>query len=306
MSIPPAQPFRDNKRALVPSTSVMPTFSASDHTFPNSSRPRCDCSLELARRALGNLFRQSQEDNHQHRTNSSRKSAKRLHEQVIDSTDLRPISREVWNALYPVLCVFAVAKFIRFSLPYKDQDSVYYHRFQRGSANLHWFLTSPPLEMLTVLLALQYECTAKISGKGVDGKKKTIKQGGDCPDNVACSKMSTDEFKKLPRAEGADEDMSGTVAECIAFLDEESCTELCKVGCIHVEEEKTYKVISEGEEEDIYAPYFYYCPKGEEKYKAGLSGGAIAGIVIACVVVVAAIALCVVFFVCKKRTAKNG
>lgn len=52
--------------------------------------------------------------------------------------------------------------------------------------------------------------------------------------------------------------------------------------------------------------YQYYCPKGMEKYgDDGLSAGAIAGISVGCVVAVAIIVFCIVFFVVRKKKS-NG
>ena len=65
--------------------------------------------------------------------------------------------------------------------------------------------------------------------------------------------------------------------------------------------------------------YYYYCPKGNEKYsvsstedkpntptKSGLSAGAIVGIVIACVVVVAALAVAIVCYLSNKAKNEAG
>lgn len=48
--------------------------------------------------------------------------------------------------------------------------------------------------MLSILFTLQYKCTAKIE---MGGKK--AENGGDCPKDVACSKMSAKDYKELTK-----------------------------------------------------------------------------------------------------------
>lgn len=150
--------------------------------------------------------------------------------------------------------------------------------------------------MLSLLFTLQYKCTAKF---GVSGAK--VEKGGDCPDEVACSKMSIKDLEKR-YGEAYIKLYSGTYAECAVGYDQEDCDALCKVAC--TQKKGTYTEIVAGMEAGT-SSYNYYCPKGKQKYSGGLSAGAIAGIVIACIVVVAAIVFCVWFFVFHKK-GKSG
>lgn len=146
--------------------------------------------------------------------------------------------------------------------------------------------------MLAALLSLQYECSATLK---VGGEKK--KTGGECPDDVACAVLST---KQLEEAAGLSAgDASGKAAQCVAFESDVRCRRLCKVACKERDSTETYERTWLGE--TTLAQYFYYCPKGQEKYKKGLSGGAIAGIVIGCVVADAAIAAAISFIIIRRR-----
>ena len=171
--------------------------------------------------------------------------------------------------------------------------------------------------MLSLLLTLQYKCEATAK---VEGFK--IKTGGDCPKDVACSKMSYEDAMKIEEdtAKGAVK-ASGKIAACVtshesASVDcssdsdictgyEKSCSSLCKEKCKKREKQETYKSFYGETESEI--TYTYYCPKGKQKYGGGLSAGAIAGIVIACVVVVGVAVFCICYFlVCKKGCAKKS
>ena len=149
--------------------------------------------------------------------------------------------------------------------------------------------------MLAVLLSLQYKCSATLK---VGGEK--TKTGGKCPDDVACAVLSV---KQLEEAAGLSAgDASGKAAQCVAFESDVRCRKLCKVACKERDSTETYERTWLGE--TTLAPYFYYCPKGQEKYKKGLSGGAIAGIVIGCVVVVVVGVVLAIVIVRKKTRAK--
>lgn len=88
--------------------------------------------------------------------------------------------------------------------------------------------------MLNLLVTLEYKCLATMNMGGIK-----MKLGGDCPDNVACTKVSGDkvgEFlaeieENLP--EGFS--MSGTFAKCAVGTSPVQCNFQCKVPCIELE-----------------------------------------------------------------------
>ena len=150
--------------------------------------------------------------------------------------------------------------------------------------------------MLSILFTLEYKCAAKF---GYSNKTKFWR---DCPDYVACSKMTSSNYTK---AYGSKATFKGVDARCAVEDSKEKCEIMCKVDCEENTKGEMYKSIGDGYVGSY--GFRYYCPKGQQKYNgSGLSTGAIIGIVIACIVVVAVIVFCICYFlVCKKGCGKK-
>lgn len=105
--------------------------------------------------------------------------------------------------------------------------------------------------------------------------------GANCQDEVACSKMTAKQLGNRYGEEYASyaKLYTGKFAECAVGNYQEDCDALCKVEC--KEKYGTYKLIIAGIENGQVGTYYYYCPKGKQRYSGDLSAGAIAGIVIA-------------------------
>lgn len=147
-----------------------------------------------------------------------------------------------------------------------------------------------PPPMLSVSLTLQYMCTAKMGSK-----KEKIEYGGDCPKDVACSKMSKSDYKA---AYGESAPFEGVYAECAASPSAEACNLLCKVTCKDTDEIRLYDKVIGGTR--VSAGFYYYCPKGKQKYNiGGLSTVGIVFTVFAVLVFIALVACCV--WVCMFR-----
>ena len=155
--------------------------------------------------------------------------------------------------------------------------------------------------MLSILFTLEYKCTAKF---GYSNSNK-IEFGRDCPDDVACSKMTPSDYKK---AYGSEAEFKGVYAVCAVEDNKEECEIMCKVDCKENTKGETYKYVGAGYADTGSYSFRYYCPKGQQKYNgSGLSTGAIVGIVIACIVVVAVIVFCICYFlVCKNGCGKKS
>ena len=164
--------------------------------------------------------------------------------------------------------------------------------------------------MFGLLLALQYECTDKFYMPGM-----TYEYGGDCPDDVACSKRDAKDAVRDRDEEYFDDvEITGKYAQCAVGNSPEECDALCKEPCTmaDISVEHKYTVIQHGSRYSM--NYLYYCPRGKQRYgedsddSAGgsrkLSAGAIAGIVVTCIVVVI---FCICYFlVCKKRKSSQA